>query len=321
MPDRIIHESATTSPTLDRLSDAAERTFWRMTTVVDDHGCFEADPTIMIAKAFPRRSGRMKPAVMERVRDELAAAPDPLVSLYEVNGRLYGQFVTWARHQRKRESRPKFPLPDDPAAVRRDPPQSAANGSGSRLARARSGVVSRESRDESRETQQPRLGGKPPPDAELEGFEDWYAGYPVKKDRGAAERAWAKLRPAPELRLKIAADVRRRIAEDADWLRGAVPYPATYLNGSRWNDDVRKPSAPPPRAMNGQRVYLSPTGKIWELEGRRITWLDQKRGVSEGYETPDGRIGIFSGGSMYANREAAEQAIRRSAAQRDEAEA
>jgi hypothetical protein len=91
-------------------------------------------------------------------RDELVRAG--LWHLYSVNGRLYGAFVTWARHQRARASRPKFPNPDHPnaesvgltgsrqsAASCGELPQIAARA---RDVRGRA-VESRESRDESRE--------------------------------------------------------------------------------------------------------------------------------------------------------------------------
>jgi hypothetical protein len=109
MPSRIIRESARTSPTLDALSAEAERLFWRLITVADDHGRFDADPRVVLALAFPLKVGRLKPATVQRWLVELARADAILV--YNVDGRAYGSFPAWAKHQRRPQSRSKFPAP------------------------------------------------------------------------------------------------------------------------------------------------------------------------------------------------------------------
>lgn len=93
----------------------------------------------------------------------------------------------------------------------------------------------------------------------LEGFEAWWARYPHKVGKGAAERAWPKalaLAHADEL----TAGVERYIASkppDREWC-----HPATWLNAKRWLDQpaaangqaqpqpdtsIRGPTGPPPR--------------------------------------------------------------------------
>ena len=57
--------------------------------------------------------------------------------------------------------------------------------------------------------------------------------------------------PAAEVGYLIE-DVKRRQAEDADWLRGAIPHPATYLNGERWQDEITKPTPTGRPAPNKQ---------------------------------------------------------------------
>lgn len=46
MPNRIIRDKCRTSISLDKLSFGAECMFWRLTTVADDYGRFEADARI-----------------------------------------------------------------------------------------------------------------------------------------------------------------------------------------------------------------------------------------------------------------------------------
>jgi hypothetical protein len=115
MPDRILRERITTSPELDSVSPEAERLFLRQMVRCDDYGGFEADPSIMLAMCFPRRAGAWKPATVAGWRDELARAG--VWTLFTIDGRLFGSFVSWSRHQRKRTSRPKFPSPADPRAL------------------------------------------------------------------------------------------------------------------------------------------------------------------------------------------------------------
>ena len=74
MPDRIIRESALSSHTLDGLTDGAERTFWRLIVVADDHGRFDADPRVLLAKCYPLRVGAWKPERLATHRAALAAA-------------------------------------------------------------------------------------------------------------------------------------------------------------------------------------------------------------------------------------------------------
>lgn len=73
----------------------------------------------------------------------------------------------------------------------------------------------------------------------LSGFNDFWAVYPKKDAKQAAERAWLKLKPDDDLKQAIIAGVRR----DADgrWKdaeRRYIPNPSTYLNQRRWEDEV-----------------------------------------------------------------------------------
>jgi uncharacterized protein YdaU (DUF1376 family) len=70
--------------------------------------------------------------------------------------------------------------------------------------------------------------------------ESFWQPYPKKKSRADAEKAWRKLAPSPELCQRIYAAV---VAQSgtADWNKDDgqyVPYPATWLNKRRWEDDV-----------------------------------------------------------------------------------
>jgi hypothetical protein len=73
-------------------------------------------------------------------------------------------------------------------------------------------------------------------------FDEFWKAYPRHIDKQKARKAWAKLRPPP---LKAILDALTWQRDLADWRKDQgefVPYPATYLNGRRWEDE--RPSDP-----------------------------------------------------------------------------
>ena len=79
---------------------------------------------------------------------------------------------------------------------------------------------------------------KAPRGAELVGFDEFWKVYPRKAAKPAAIKAWTKLNPNDETLRKILESVKTQAASP-DWLKDGgqfIPYPATYLNGRRWED-------------------------------------------------------------------------------------
>jgi len=65
----------------------------------------------------------------------------------------------------------------------------------------------------------------------------------AKVDKGHARKAWGKLKPGEALlaRMLKALDWQKR---SQDWRKDGgqyIPYPATWLNGERWEDEERQP--------------------------------------------------------------------------------
>jgi len=65
-------------------------------------------------------------------------------------------------------------------------------------------------------------------------FKDWYAKYPKKMARKDAEKAWKRLDDQEKLEAMM---------DDLDSRYGHIdkqfiPYPATYLRGARWEDEL-----------------------------------------------------------------------------------
>lgn len=73
----------------------------------------------------------------------------------------------------------------------------------------------------------------------LDGFDAFYAAYPKRKNPQEAKKAWAKLAPDASVQQQILAALswQRRLP---DWVKDGgqfVPFPATYLNNRRWEDE------------------------------------------------------------------------------------
>ena len=78
-------------------------------------------------------------------------------------------------------------------------------------------------------------------------FDEFYDAYVKKVAKGRARKAWAKLTPAQkELALDAAKEHNRRTAawrtRNSD---PRIPYPATWLNDERWEDDPEVWDHPP----------------------------------------------------------------------------
>lgn len=91
---------------------------------------------------------------------------------------------------------------------------------------------------------QPRLLRSSPAE-QPEGFAEFWLAYPRKAAKGDALKAWVKLTPDAGLQRTILNNLGLRAAseewraENGRW----IPYPASYLNGMRWEDEISGPVA------------------------------------------------------------------------------
>ncbi|GAA5231765.1 hypothetical protein FOZ76_14545 [Verticiella sediminum] len=103
-------------------------------------------------------------------------------------------------------------------------------------------------------------------------FQAWWAAYPRKCAKKAAERAWSRM---PEAHRRAACDAlpvhvehwRARYGEE----RSFIPHPATWLNGERWDDEldpIVKPAAAEPRSAPGLAWWMD--DGLMEAKGRDV---------------------------------------------------
>src|SRR5215471_7345523 len=105
--------------------------------------------------------------------------------------------------------------------------------------------------------------GKDPPSGETGrggagGFATFWASYPRKTAKKAAQKAWNRLRPDAALEERILAALAVHKAS-RQWAEGIIPHPATWLNGRRWEDEAVESagrSSPPPESPQERTARL-----------------------------------------------------------------
>jgi hypothetical protein len=84
-------------------------------------------------------------------------------------------------------------------------------------------------------------------------FNLFWSSYPKKRDRVDAQRAWRKINPSEVELLLILQGINRYMAS-GEWRDPQfIPYPATFLNGRRWEDELSQANeaATPPTRFCG----------------------------------------------------------------------
>lgn len=109
MPNRIIKESIRKSESIDELSWFEEVFFYRLITLCDDYGRYDARPKILKADLFPLKDG----ITLKQISDALnKLSTVGMVQVYEYDQKPYLQLIAWGQHQQIRNKRSKFPEPN-----------------------------------------------------------------------------------------------------------------------------------------------------------------------------------------------------------------
>lgn len=121
MPNRIIKDSIGSSEKIAALSDFEFRVWVHLITLADDAGRVDARPAIIKGRAFPLRE-QITSKSIDAALSKIATAD--LAHPYTVGGKPFLLLHDWGDHQRIRESKPKYPGPDE--ADGEHSPQTAA---------------------------------------------------------------------------------------------------------------------------------------------------------------------------------------------------
>jgi hypothetical protein len=247
MPSRILYDTICTSQKLGKVSDAAEVLYYRLLVKADDYGRFYADADIVQGECVIKK--KWKPGTVEKALQELHGVG--LIILYMSKDERYLVFEKW--RQRRRADSSRFPDPAESDVCG----QVLTNDSKCQQMPAYNVNVNDNVNGNVNVNER---GGKPPtppalPEPEKPkktdelppGFGAWYELYPKHVARGAAVKAWLKLKPDESLIKFMCTAVRAQITahEAALQMPGAFvpeyPNPATWLNGQRWLDEIKRP--------------------------------------------------------------------------------
>ncbi len=264
MPNRILKESVCSSENLEGLTWFQEVFFYRLIVNCDDYGRMDARPKILASKLFPLKDIRLN-----QISDALRALTSAeLVALYEKDGHPFLQMKTWDRHQSIRAKKSKFPEPDSTCK------QLQADDFNCKQMISNASKCSRNPiQSESNPNPNPNTN---PANAD-DRFNEFWDAYPRHEDKKNAKKAFDKLKPdADMLRLMLTSIDRWKQSDQWQENNGQfVPYPATWLNGERWKDEVpvkreQKPAKTVTAQQYEQRDYSGVQDEMLEIQHREI---------------------------------------------------
>lgn len=228
MPNRIIKESICTSDNIDQLSAFQECFFYRLIVSCDDFGRMDARPKILASRLYPLKD--VKTAQIEDALQALHAAE--LIVLYSVDGKPYLQMQTWNKHQQIRAKRSKYPAIED-GEITNDITCNQMISDASKCPRnpIQSNTKSNPNPNTNTTSAKADMTAR---------FETFWKAYPKHVNKKGAEKAFVKLNPDDGLLETMLAAVERQ-KQTAQWREQNgqfIPYPATWLNGRRWEDEL-----------------------------------------------------------------------------------
>lgn len=228
MPGEILHDA--------ELAAAGKLLYLVLSSMAHRNGfCWPSNETLAAELGLSKRRVReLLAALQERgyIRVQVRRTEDT----NEVERRyIYcGMFLDREAPEPSGEEAPDPPAEDCPTSgeISPDPP-----------AKSRSCLIGRKDIPENTPPLPPtggkrgRRGADKPQEADVL-FDRFWNAYPKKKGKEAARRAWKKLSPDMAL-CRVMAEALDRQRQSRDWQREEgryIPYPASWLNGRRWED-------------------------------------------------------------------------------------
>ena len=249
MPNRILKESICYSENVDSLTLFQEVFFYRLIVNCDDYGRLDARTKVLSSKLFPLRDVKDN-----QIKDALAALVDAeLVTVYESDGHIYLQMNTWDRHQNIRAKKSKYPQLDDTCKhlnaddIRCNHMNSddiKCNQMNTNVPVIQSNPILSNTNPNTNPNpiRNPSSGGRKE-NALDELFDLFWDVYPRKESKLNARKAFDKIKPDRELFETMVQSI-QKWKLSAQWQDSQfIPYPASWLNQRRWEDEIPAPSS------------------------------------------------------------------------------
>lgn len=221
---------------------------------VDDNGVGKDDIALIATDCFPHDLTREPSRVLASLSEALGRLSEAgLLHRYEVENEQLFYISFWESIQRiDKPAKGRLPRPDgtwnyrdsdirEPSRECREPSRALLPGTGDQGTGDQGSGTSASA---------PAERDSAPADSE---FDEWYEHYPRKKAKGQAVKAYKaarKIASAETLLTAIKAQAPTLTAKGPEY----CPYPATWLNGQRWEDETEQPHQPQPVAPRKKRV-------------------------------------------------------------------
>lgn len=196
-------------------------------SLADDEGRGKANPVYIRSKLFPYTTEKVRVADIETALSEIAHSMS--VTFYTVNGTQYYALTHWNLWQKiDKPSQSNIPGPENADPFDEDSTNARRGLDEDSLLIEKNKNRTEENKNKKENTNKTRAR-----------FTEFWAIYPKKAAKPDAEKAWDKNVQTEDLADLIISDVERRRGK-SDWLRDNgryIPYPATYLNQHRWEDE------------------------------------------------------------------------------------
>lgn len=230
MPNRDLKETNRRSPSLQLLSDAAERLWYRLITAVDDFGRMEADPAVVFTTCFQRvpKGWTVKKVTfaLQELAEKAGIGDRPLIVVYRVGSRSFLQIHSAETHIYKRAKISKYPSQENQTLKGSLPHVQADAG---RCAQIPSVPESRTPSPELRITNpEPRTSGDEPTQAQATGSVDNFELTPELEAWSAKEGI-----PNPSQYVEEFKDYWRSTGGKRKTGQGVKNWPAVFRNRLR----------------------------------------------------------------------------------------
>lgn len=250
MPSRILKESICTSESLAYLSAEAEVLFYRLIVKADDFGLYYGSPKILASLLFP-----LNVPTEKKVGSWLAElVKGGLVATYTAeDGRQYLKLLSWDKHQNRRATKSKYPLPKEFDSTCTQPNTSDNSDT---CAQPYTNFPVNVNENVNVNEKRKRVSAQNGAGVD-DGFDRFWSAYPRRVGKKDAVKVWNQLRPDSELTEQIVQGV-ERWKRSEQWTKDDgrfIPYPATFLRGERWNEYDRAEVTPSPKASPAVKNY------------------------------------------------------------------
>ena len=230
------------SENIEKLTQFQENFFYRLIVNCDDYGRMDARPKVLASKLYPLKDIRLN-----QISDALHALTSAeLITIYEENGHPFLQMNTWDRHQTIRAKKSKYPAPESKCmqmiSDASNCMQMQADDFNCKQMISDASICSRnpiQSESESESISESESESEPA--AQVPSlFDVFWSVYPKHEAKQAAKKAFDKLKPDEALVQTMVTAIEKWKQTDQWQENGGqfIPYPATWLNGRRWEDDV-----------------------------------------------------------------------------------